>query len=121
MEPSKARGRQLVIAVIAISIGASLLSTVLTASTLGTQRIGRDAIRLILNILLCISLYQGKNWARWVVGVLMAIGGIAGILGGLALLSGTPLAFILILMGIAYFVCVYILFFVPSVKAYFQQ
>jgi hypothetical protein len=112
------KGRNTIIAVIAACLLISLASILLTNMVQGSDRIGGQSIRFLLTILLCVLLYQGKAWVRWVLGILFLLSGLGGLISGAALLAISPLAVILIIIGIIYLACVVALFFVSDVQAF---
>ncbi len=46
----------------------------------------KDIVRTIFGVVLCIFLYKGYNWSRWVMGVLSAL---AAIVAALSILAAT--------------------------------
>ena len=114
-------GRPYVIGVIVACLLVSLSSILLTNLASGPQNLGQQGIRLLLTIGLCFYLYQGRNWARWVAGILFGLAGLVGILGAFALLGQSVFALLPILLAVIYLVCMAVLFFVPIVRAYFTQ
>jgi hypothetical protein len=121
MSTSTHPGRPYVIGVIVASLLLSLASILLTNLASGPQQLGQQAIRLLLEIGLYFYLYQGRNWARWVAGSFLGLAGLLGVIGGVALLSQSPFALLLILQAAIFFSCMAVLFFMPSVRAYFTQ
>jgi hypothetical protein len=121
MSTSTHPGRPYVIGVIVACLLLSLSSILITNLATGPQKLGQQGIRLLLEIGMCFYLYQGRNWARWVAGILFGLTGLAGLIGGAALLSQSPFAFLLILLAAIYLACMAVLFFIPSVRAYFTQ
>lgn len=86
----------------------------------GMEHISVDMVRLLLTLGLCYFLSQGHGWARWVAGVLFSLGGLLGVIAGVALLPETPLAILIVIMSAAYLGFAGVLFFVPSVRAFFR-
>ena len=95
------------------------MSIVLYNIRLGQQRFTTQMIRFALNAILCIYLYLGANWARWVGSVLYVIGGISGLVAGASLLTTGIAVVPILLMGVIYIASACILLFVPAVKMYF--
>lgn len=121
MTTSTHPGRPYVIGVIVTSLLVSLGTMLLTTLATGPQNLGQQAIRLLLEIGLYFYLYQGRNWARWVAGSFLGLAGLLGVIAGMALLSQSPFALLLILQAAIFFSCMAVLFFIPSVRAYFTQ
>lgn len=109
----------MVLAVIVASLTMSLLVIVLFNLGRGPERLPQQIIRFLLTAGLCVFLYRGANWARWVGGVLFALGALGSLLGGLALLSTSIAGVLLLVMCLVYSASAVILLFVPTVRAYF--
>jgi hypothetical protein len=119
MEAKPETGRRLVLAVIVASLTLSVLVIVAFNLGRGPERLPQQIVRLLLTIGLCVFLYRGANWARWVAGLLFALGGLGSLLGGLAALSTGMAGLLLIVMGLVYVGSAVVLFFAPTVRAYF--
>lgn len=83
------------------------------------DQIGTDSIRLFVTIALCVFLYAGANWARWVTGILSILSVTRGLLTLIehpATIASRLSLLLLILMHATF---VLLLLFVPAVKSYF--
>lgn len=120
MQPITRPRRALIIAVIAIFLGNSLLSIVLT-NIAGIGNLLTQGVRFVLTVGLCVMLYQGRNWARLLAAGLGGLTTIMSVFSGLGLLAttGNVAGIILLLFGILYLACFIILIFVPGGRAYF--
>lgn len=126
MTTEVSQGKSLIITIIAIILGFSLLSMITSFLRSGISI--TPIIRLVLNIALMFALFQGKHWARWIVGILAVIAGVITLLGGAAAIkiaaqietAGIFAAVLIMLMGIAYLVSATLLFTSPAIKAYFE-
>ena len=83
-----------------------------------TGNIGAQGVRFLITLFLCISLYFGKNWARWLFVVLLSAGGVVATATGVTLLTTNPVSFSLFLMGLVYLGCALTLSLSPSVKMF---
>lgn len=106
-------------AVIAVTLALSVMVILVYLTSIGPQKVPQQIVRLILTGVLCVFLYRGVNWARWVAGILFVLAGIVGIASGTALLYIGAGAFVLLAMGAVYVGSAVILLFVPSVRTYF--
>ena len=105
--------KHIVISVIVVILVLSILSW-------GSPPDAKDIGRFLVNCALCWFLFKGKNWARWVLVVLLAAaGGIAavGILNGQ---SSIEKAIVLYVMSFAYLASAGLLTFPKSVATYFS-
>lgn len=115
-------GRGLVIGVIATSLIVSLTTTLISARMVEDNDLGTDMVRFVLTLLLCLALYQGRGWARWFSVFSFLIGGVGALIAGVLFLRAVPFAApLLLFMGIAYTGCAIVLWWVPSVAAYFAE
>lgn len=120
METKPDTGRSLVLAVIVASLSLSVLVIVAFNIGRGPERLPQQIVRFFLTVGLCVILYRGANWARWVAGILFALGGLGSLIGGVASLSTSIMAgLLLVVMGLVYLASAVILLFVPAVRAYF--
>ena len=119
METKPDMGRWLVLAVIVASLSLSVLVIVAFNIGRGPERLPQQTVRFVLTVGLCIFLYRGSNWARWVAGILFALGGLGSLIEGVAALSTSMASLLLFGMGLVYLGSAVILFFVPAVRAYF--
>ena len=120
MESKIATGRRIVLAVIVAILTLSVLSIFAYNVRLGPGHILQQIFRFLFTIGLCVFLYRGANWARWVVGILLSMAGVLAVLGGIALLLKARAGFLLIVMGMVYLASAVALFFIPAVRAYFN-
>jgi hypothetical protein len=88
MQPITRPRRALIIAVIAIFLGNSLLSIVLT-NIAGIGNLLTQGVRFALTVGLCVMLYQGRNWARLLAAGLAGLTTIMSVFSGLGLLATT--------------------------------
>jgi hypothetical protein len=115
-------GRGLVIGVIATSLIVSLTTTLISERLVEENDLGTDIVRFVLTLLLCLALYQGRGWARWFSVVSFTIGGVGALIAGFIFLPIVPVAApLLFFMGIIYTGCGIVLWWVPSVAAYFAE
>lgn len=108
-------GRKLVIAVIVIVLGMSVLVSGLYIAILGPQNIIVQIVRFCFEITLCCYLYQGRNWARWVICALFGVAGSAALISGV-----TKPSSLMMLMGIAYLFCASVLSLSSAVRAFLR-
>jgi len=116
-------GRRLVLGVIVAILSISVVVILSFVLALGTSRLLPQIIRLMITIVICMYLYKGAPWARWVLSALISVGGIMGILsglGGLALAGANSAHFYMLLMGSTYIASVAVLWLAPPVRAYFR-
>lgn len=114
------RGRILVLVVIAFVLGVSLF--VIGASNLvtNTGNTPVQAVRFLITLFLCISLYYGRNWVRWLFVVLLSGSGVVAIGVGFTLFSTNPAAAYFLLMGAVYVGCALVLALSSSVKMFLR-
>jgi len=72
----------LVLAVIVATLTLSVLVIVVFNTIQGAQRLPRQIVRFFLTVGLCVFLYRGANWARWVAGGLFTLAGLGSFSGG---------------------------------------
>lgn len=120
MESQIAKGRRLVLAVIVASLSISGIVIIVTNMPRGSDELPSQTIRLFLTVVLCIFLYRGSNWARWVAGILLVFGAVTSMILGFGITSSTPAGLLIVLMGLVYSASAVVLIFVPSVRAYFR-
>lgn len=78
------RGKQIVVAIIAISIILEILSSIGTLGLLFVSgnmsmvmtKLLSSAVRLGLSCALYYCLYKGQTWAKWVISILMIVAGV---------------------------------------------
>jgi hypothetical protein len=119
MQAQTETGRRLVLAVIVATLTLEVLAIVAFNTVQGPQSLPQQIVRFFLTVGLCVFLYRGANWARWVAGILYALGGLGSLVGGVATLTTTMAGLGLLIMGIVYVASAVILFFVPTVRAFF--
>ena len=79
----------------------------------------KDYVRTSLNVILCSFILKGHNWARWVMGVLLGLGGVTSLIVLAKLnveLSDQGYASIFIIVSMA---CLYISFAIVLVTQKF--
>lgn len=109
--------------VIALLVGAALLSVAMflfvTFRGVPVQMAG--IVRLGLTTLLLWQTYQGRNWARYILGALLILTGLSALL--VAIQNGTQSSpgFILVLSALLYLSSGFSLLFLPQVNAYFRH
>jgi hypothetical protein len=96
-DPQIERGRRLVLLVVFITFGYEALSilyyAVVTAQMFGTPVLPLNlevVVRLALEAGLLYCVYKGYSWARWVAGILFALGALLGCLPALQIFSAGP-------------------------------
>ncbi len=119
METHNGVGRGMVLAVIAGTLTVSILVIVAFNIIQGPERLPQQIIRLLLTFGLCVFLYRGANWARWIAGILFAWGGVGSLLAGALMLSSNMYGIVLFAMGLVYVGSAIILLFLPAVRTYF--
>ncbi len=112
------QGRLLISGVIVVCLSVSVATILFSILASGPHQVLQQLTRFGLTALLCVLLYQGRGWARWVLGILLGLGSILGLLSGLALLSQSFAAILLVGMGLLYLGCVIVLFFSARVQAF---
>jgi len=114
------RGRILVLVVISLVLGVSLFVIVISNFVANTGNIVVQGVRFAITAVLCINLYFGKNWVRWLFVVLLAAGGVVSSAAGVSLGTANPGALLIFLMGVIYLVCAVTLALSPSIKMFLQ-
>ncbi len=122
-EIDEEKGKKLILWISASSVVACIIVIVIYNLLLGQQQLIGQVIRFILTSTLCYFLYREKNWARWTMGILLALGGFLGLFVGMSFHKQAPAgAIILELMAIVYMSSAYLLFFNKNVKHhYFKE
>jgi hypothetical protein len=121
MHDRSSRGRMIVIAIIAWFFLTNILSLVLGLGSEGPLP-GLALAMLVFEIVLFYFLYRGRNWARWVMGILSL--GIALFEVWIALnIRDLNLAGILFFLcfGSTFLLTAGLLFFSADVRAYFNS
>lgn len=121
MSRQRASGRPFVLAVIFALLGLSLYSIGTFISVFGTVKLPQQIVRFLFSIALCICLYRGANWARWVTALLCLVTGAAFLVSIAVLQVRGSDAFQMIAMGTIYLASAGVLLIVPSVRAYFGK
>ena len=119
MQPQREVGRRLVLAVIVATLTMSVLVIVTFNAVQDPQRLPQQIVRFFLTVGLCVFLYRGANWARWVAGILFAMAGLGSLLGGVAALTTSMAGLGLLVMGLVYVASTVVLLLVPTVRAFF--
>lgn len=119
METKPEAGRRLVLAIIVASLALSVLAILVFNVARGPERLPQQIVRFLLTVGLCVFLYRGANWARWVAGILFTLGGVGSLLVGSVALTTSLAGLLLIAMGLIYAGSAVVLFFVPPVQRYF--
>ena len=119
MQPQREVGRRIVLAVIVATLTMSVLIIVTFNAVQGPQRLPQQIVRFFLTVGLCVFLYRGANWARWVAGILFAMAGLGSLLGGVAALTTSMAGLGLLVMGLVYVASTVVLLLVPTVRAFF--
>ncbi len=112
-------GRGLVVAVIVATLTMALLADIVSLLMRGPAQLPQQLVRFALTVVLCVFLYRGAAWARWVSGVLFALGSVVSLVGGIAYLSTNTASLLLLLLGAVYAACAVVLLFIPTVREYF--
>ena len=75
-----ARGRAIVITIIALVISLSFAIIALYFVALGTEKMPHQLIRLVLTLVLAWFVYRGRPWARWVMALLLICASVMGLI-----------------------------------------
>ncbi|MFN8480118.1 MAG: hypothetical protein U0074_20040 [Kouleothrix sp.] len=97
MDASIRKGQLIILAIVAVWLIISFLSTFVTLFSFGPARLWRDAVQLLLSGALWYCLYRGQTWARWLMVFFLAMAGVLALIGSLSVLrisSGLSLIFI---------------------------
>lgn len=117
-------GKKLVIGIIIVLLLNDILTTLSTTSLyalngyLGkaSQSLLQGIIRLIFTGIVLFFLYNGRNWAKWLMVILLAMGTLLSLV---SLFSGFNL--ILLAMGMIYLGIVLALLFSSSIEEFFAH
>lgn len=115
------KGRRLVAVLIVAYLAMELYVFLTTTLNRGIVELITQLIRGYLLLVLCAFLYSGRNWARWVLAILSTLGGLFGLHSGVLRALNGQSGISLVVMGLINVASVAILFFVPSVRAFFGQ
>ncbi|MGI8982608.1 MAG: hypothetical protein ACR2FY_25530 [Pirellulaceae bacterium] len=112
------RGRLIVITVIAAVLFLSI--SILIVGALQSTTSPFAIVRLALTIGLCVMLWRGHSWARWLAAVLFGLGGVAGILvlTSSATAKQPAVGTLMLFMAIIYFVISASLILSSDVRAF---
>jgi hypothetical protein len=80
----------------------------------------KDIGRFCINGVFCWFLFKGKNWARWVFVVLLALGGAIAALAISSGHNGAEKSIVLLVMSVTYLASAGLLTFSKSVARYFS-
>jgi hypothetical protein len=97
-----------------------IFTVVSVVAARGPGQLPRLLGRSILTLGLCVFLYRGAKWARWVTIILLVIAGLGSLIGGLMALSTSWASLILLIMGLVYVASAIILLFNPKARDYFE-
>lgn len=111
---SDASAKKIILSIIAATLVLSVLSWFPTPEP-------KDIGRLCINGILCWFLFKGKNWARWIFVVLLALGGVIGVFGITAGPSGIEKSIVLLVMSVTYLASAGLLVFSKSIASYFSE
>ena len=113
-------GRRLV----AIAIWALLCASILViVASMFVRHSGprlSEVVRLALEVLLCVFLYRGAAWARWLTIVCFGLGALFAFRGGLGLLPQAG-GLLLLFLAVTFAACAMLLAFPRSVRSHFAQ
>lgn len=110
---NNASPKHIVISVIAVVLVFSVLSWLPSPDA-------KDIGRFFVNCVLCWFLFKGKNWARWILVVLLAVGGSMVALAIAAGQTSIEKAIVLYVMSFSYLVSAGLLALSKSVARYFS-
>ena len=102
--------------VIAVILGLTLYIIIAYNLVVGSNRLSLQLWRFFLWTGLCVFLYRGANWARWVASVLFILNG--GLLFTFS--AAVPNRLEMVWTGWVFIVSGAVLLFVPSVRLYFR-
>ncbi len=81
----------------------------------------KDLIRTSMSALLCVFLFLGFGWSRWVLGVLSALGLLAGCLAVFRFISSASMSFPLVIMSLFYAYAAFVLLNPKMLKGHFNR
>lgn len=119
----KIRGKKIVIGIIALTLlidVTTIATNILVFAMNGnighsTQEVVTGLIRLLLEIGISYNLYKGHNWAKWVLVVLLSLGGLLSLFLVLATFS-----ILMLFLGIAYIAMTVTLIASKSLKEFMR-
>jgi hypothetical protein len=121
------RGKRIVIGIIAIILSinvATIVSTMLVyvqIDSIGFAALNsvKGLIRLLLEIGILFCLYKGHNWARWLLVILLGLGGLISLYIAIPLFNAIDVFGVIYLMlGIIYIAIFIILIVSKAIKAF---
>lgn len=112
-------GRRWVLGVIGVSLAWPVFASAAFNAGLGSRGIAQNAVSLLITAALCVFLYRGANWARWVIGGLAALGGLGALLMGFWDLAVGQGGLYFVTAGIVDASIAIVLFLVPAVRLHF--
>ena len=121
MHGRAATGRRLVVAVMVATIAMSVLVIATFNAVQGPDRLPQQIVRFLLTVALCVFLYRGAGWARWVATVLYGLTGLWSLALGFTRLAAAKPGIQMIAFGAIYAACASVLLFVPSVREHFER
>ncbi len=121
MHDRSSRGRMIVIAIIAWYFLTNIFTLILGMGSRGLLT-AIALVWMVVELALFYFLYTGRNWARWVMGILSLLIALFGWWTGLNI-RDLNLAGILVFLclGGSFLLAAGLLFFSPDVRAYFSQ
>jgi hypothetical protein len=111
----------MVLAIIVTCLSLDVLVTFTYALVAGQGQLVPQILRFSVLLVLCVYTYRRAQWARWVTGILLGLGGIIGIIIGLVQVDSTSLACVVLALGAIYLYAALILLFAPEVRIYFRD
>lgn len=81
----------------------------------------KDVVRTLIGASLCVFLYLGFNWSRWVLGALSVLGFIAGALAVFRFISNISMLFPVLLMSLFYAYAAFVLLNPKLLKEHFNR
>lgn len=104
-------------------VGIAVISTI-TYNLQGTSdKLFKNILSLFLIIILCLCLYRGQSWARWMFAIVLGIAGAVTFLGTATSISAVGLnsyTIIMLILGLIYLTCSGTLIFSKSISAYIE-
>ena len=108
-----ASGKKIVLSIVVVTLVFSVLSWFPSPEP-------RDIGRLCIHCTLCWFLFKAKNWARWIMVVLLALGGSICAFALTSGQSGPEKSIALFVMSVTYLASAGLLAFSKSVEVYFS-
>lgn len=120
MTASEKQGHTIVVVIIVTTIALTLTCIGICIAFEGPEVLSEQSVPFILTLVLLFFLYRGSRVARAIAAVLFGGAALLGIVGGVKLLGTHSLAFLFILMGIAYAAAFVALIASSSVNAFLK-